>query len=482
MADKKLKLLLFGAVNDKTIAFANKVKSLHKSKAGPFDVVFCVGSFHVPSAEDSPEYAALKSLPIPVYLQDALASSNDSNNDEIQTLIEPNLKAFPSEKSNIYSISVPNHPHVNLVVASCPRNLRMDAAASVKPLMDKLKHVSYVGCDLLLTSHWPQGVEGLDYESIAAQTQLSATYDVAEVALRARARYHVVPSHVKVNQYYQSPPFFHLASTTSTVKPQHTGRLIALGSVSAEKKVPKHQKFVHALGMVPLHFMDIQDLQQSLGQGVAPCPFTDASYGKDDIMSPDGGGSSSVTTKNTTNLGLSEAQARRLLAEGANGDQQRWNLPHKRKRQEQQQHHKDEPQEVDPNNMTLFVHGLHRDVSGQLQQASDITLLQAFQPYGVLKVRRPQNAATTSFAFFGIWHAPSRQGLFGNLGRGHKSRGCRIDTQVGRKQKQERSASEFFTQTTTSHRVGGLGVVHLVFSLAETHSPTRLALRSRKCA
>ena len=398
--DKKLKLLLFGSVGEQITPFVNKIKALHKSKAGPFHVCFCVGSFYVPK-EGSPEYDALKALPIPVYVQDALQAVSPADDEEdIQTIIEPNLKAFPPTKANVYNISAPSHPHVNLVVASCPRSLRMDSKDSVKPLMDKIAHVAYVGCDLLLTSHWPQGMEGLGDASVVSQARLSATYDVAEVALRARARYQVVPSHPKVNAYWQSPPFFHLASTTSTQAPQHTGRLVALGAVSAEKKVPKENKFVHALGLVPLHAMDVQELQQSLGQGVAPCPFTDSSYSKDNMQATANGNGRTGPSMTQASAGLSEAHARRLLAEGSQGQPQRWNLPKNRKRSNASNSHpNDEPEEVDPNNTTLFVHGLHKDVSGQLQQASNITLLQAFQSFGVLKVRRPPNAATTSFAF-----------------------------------------------------------------------------------
>lgn len=401
--DKKLKLLLFGCVGDKILPFTNKINALHKSKAGPFHLCFCVGSFHVP-LEGTPEYKALQALPIPVFLQDALAKDMDDASEEIQILIAPHLSAFPSTKSNVFNVSIPSHPHATLVVASCPRSLRMDSEkledASIKPLMDKIAHVSYVGCDFLLTSHWPQGIEGLgkDDPTVVQQTRLSATYDVAEVALRARARYHLVPSHPKVNHYWQSPPFFHLASTTSTQTPQHTGRVVALGGVSVEKKVPKQNKFVHALGLVPLHAMDVQELQQSLGQGVAPCPFTDASYNKDNNASSNGGpGGQGIPTQ--TNAGFSEAQARRLLAESSSGGPQRWNLPNKNNRKRNKDQDDSGPQEVDPTNSTLFIHGLHKDVSGQLQSASNITLLQAFQPFGVQKVRRPPNAATTSFAF-----------------------------------------------------------------------------------
>ena len=396
--EKKLKLLLFGAVGDKISVLVNKIKALHKSKAGPFDVCFCVGGFRVP-AEGSADYDLLQALPIPVYVQDAIQAStsisSDESNEEIQTLIEPNLKAFPANRANIFNISLPDHPHINIVVASCPGHLRMDASDTVKPLMDKLSHVSFVGCDLLLTSHWPQGMENLD-TNIGQQAQLCSTYDVAEVALRARARYHICPAHASLNQYWQSPPFLHLAATTSTKTPQHTGRLVALGHLSQEKKVPKENKFVHALGLVPLHHMDVQELQQSLGQGVSPCPFTDESYRKDNARN----GSHENFISNVNAGGLSEAQARRILAEGnAPPNQQRWNLPNNNRKRKKAPEEDDQEQEVDPTNSTLFIHGLHKDVSGQLQRASDISLLQAFQPHGCTKVRHPPNAATSSFAF-----------------------------------------------------------------------------------
>jgi diadenosine tetraphosphate (Ap4A) HIT family hydrolase len=409
-SSKKVKVLLFGCVNDQITTFVTKVTSLQKSKAGPFDVCFCVGSFHVPVI-NSPEYDLLQSsLPLPVYLQDAVLSSTTTDDDvvapeeeitEIQTLIEPHLKAFPSEKSNMYNIVIPTSTPtpMSLVVASCPRTLRLDDTVSVnKSLLEKVHHVSYVGCDLLLTSHWPQGMESLCVENHAMtlQAQRCATYDVAEIALKARARYHVVPA---ATTYWQSPPFAHWRATTSTVTPKHTGRLIALGMVVvATKKPTPSSKFVHALGIVPLHSMNAQDLQQSSSGMVAPCPFTDESYTKV------GGNNNSNNNNQRTVGGLSEAQARRIIAEGNGQHSQRWNLnprnnnnKNKKRPNDHKEGNDEEP--VDPSNMTLFVHGLHRDVSGQLQLASDPTLLGAFRHYGATKVRRPPNATTTSFAF-----------------------------------------------------------------------------------
>ena len=138
---------------------------------------------------------------------------------------------------------------------------------------ETVSHVSYVGCDLLLTEEWPQGIEQVLGNN---ELQNEGSYDVAEVALRARPRYHVAPSH---GTFLQSPPYAQLAATSSTFTPKHVGRFLCLNPVvspSEFKKRGKTAKFVHALGITPLQSMTALELQ--MPEGVLPNPFTDASY------------------------------------------------------------------------------------------------------------------------------------------------------------------------------------------------------------
>ena len=362
MSSPKIKILLMGTIGENVDDFVKKLSSLHQSKAGPFDACFCVGRV-------SPSILSQKDIPLPVYLQDA------SGLTEKEGLVDlaPNLYALGGA-AQVVSLVINT---TELVVASCPPRVRWDAE-SAKNLRETVSHVSYVGCDLLLTSEWPQGVEhilGLVRGGCADE----GSYDVAQVALRARPRYHVAPA---LGSFLQSPPFKHLAATTSTFTPNHVGRFLCLAQVVSPadaKKVGKAGKFVHALGLTPLQYMTAVDLQ--IPQEVQPCPYTDASYQADG------------TSHSNVNLGLSEAQARRILSEGASagGDSHaRW-VSKKRLRVPDE--------EVDTSNATLFLHGLHKDVRGILQTGS-AALLEAFAPYKVERVRRPPAASSYAFLEF----------------------------------------------------------------------------------
>ena len=407
MSDQKLKILLFGRVGDEVEAFVAKIKALHGSKAGPFDCVFAVGACNVKLLLQQKD-----TLPIPVYLQEPLQEveslpiikekgkeeteeeKTDSSpcvklSDSLFILRNPTAPFGPS----VWSISVaPKKPE--LVVAVCPSHWRMDGekvaeSSSGSDLLQKLMHVSYTGCDLLLTTEWPQGIESALTPETNGTSYLS--FDVAQIALRARARYHVAVG----DSFIQSNPFGHLAATTNTVACQHTGRFIVLGPVvnaDTWKQVAdkKKAKFVHALGLQPLHAMSHTEIQAQRPAQLLPCPFTDESYAIDNSRE---GRMRSVPSSS----GLSEAHARRILAEEqskrtSNGGH-RFGHKDRGKREE-------EPETIDPTNQTLFVHGLHRDVTETLQtQKGDEILMKAFSRFGATGIRRPPNAETSSFAF-----------------------------------------------------------------------------------
>lgn len=367
MASPKIKILLVGTMGDNADDFVKKLSSLHQSKAGPFDACFCVGTV-------SRSILSQKDLPLPVYLQDA---SGLTEKEEGLVELAPNLHALAGGAAQVVGLKIGT---TELVVASCPPRVLWDSD-STKKLKETVSHVSYVGCDLLLTSEWPQGVERI--LGLTAGSSDEGSYDVAEIALRARARYHVAPAH---GSFLQSPPFQHLAATSSTFAPRHAGRFLCLEPVKSPadaKNAGKAGKFVHALGLTPLQYMTAVDLQMPQ-QGVQPCPYTDASYQADG------------TSRSNVNLGLSEAQARRILSEGtsADGDSHaRW-VTKKRSREN------NEDEEVDnTTNTTLFLHGLHKDVRGMLQTGSAV-LLEAFAPYKVERVRRPPAASSYAFLEF----------------------------------------------------------------------------------
>ena len=414
-AGQKVKILLVGRIGDQVDPFVKKITTLQKSKAGPFHACFCVGK--------AASSLVGKPLPLPVYLQDggmmdlSAAKQKDSKDDSadagadkptpegivelsknLYVLKGPKDDATDILKANIWSVPVGK---TELVVASCPPHARLDSETT-KPLQEKLSHASYVGCDLFLTSEWPQGIEAVLGVDDTQPTM--GSFDVSDLALRSRPRYHVAPSPV----FRQSNPFQHLRSSTSTFSPKHTGRFIGMGqvlSVTEFKAKGKSAKFIHALGLTPLHAMAVTELD-AVPANLQPCPYTDTSYQKDEHVGPTNGNNRSGNGTTNMNIGLSEAHARRILAEKK--DDYRFQA---KKRKANDRDSGVVPNDGNMNNVdesitTLFVFGLQNDLSGSLR--TDTTLLNGFRKYGATRIRRLPNKGSFVFVEFDTHDAAKR--------------------------------------------------------------------------
>ncbi len=457
---EKVKVLITGQVNNDFPSLISKLSSLEKSKAGPFHVCFCVGPFFGSTLDKANEdYQKAKNFldqgsPIPVYFCDAGSvppglllpsyelSAKDMK-DEAEILLDDETKedkkesigSLPlpngvvkiahnifhlhgishesSQTADILNINVMNDEKKYLTVAFLPPNTRMGTPQTSK-FEAKANHPSYVGCDVLLTSEWGQGMAGSSCLSNEDRSKLRQNYgtdqnlneigsfDVAEIVSQCRPRYHFAPSSSAIcdrqnnnaehdgSFFLQSLPYTNPPSALASgvIKNYHTSRFLALCQVVDSKKAKlggKCKKFVHALGIQPLWSMD-RATATAVPDNivVVPSPYTDEKYGKDDIYGSNGSmlnaGNDSGKWKN---VGLSEAQTRRILCEENTDDQYRWNIRNRKRPL-------DATIEDDPTNCTLFLHGLHNDVTkgDNLNRGS---ILNAFQLHGCRKVRYPGN-------------------------------------------------------------------------------------------
>lgn len=367
----KVKLLLVGSVGQHVDDLVERLTSLQKSKAGPFDACFCVG----PSSRSIKDHG----MPLPVYIQDCSRligdGTTESNQPEGIRKLNENLYLLQgctdTHIANIWRLPIGN---TELIVASLPVHFRLESDLT-QSIQEKLSHVSYVGCDLFLTSEFPQGIEDLLPKDLRQQ----GSFDVADIALRVRARYHIAPN----VGFTQSSPFMHLPSSSSTFTPKHVGRFISLAPVVGQneaKEKGKLGKYIHALGMTPLHYLTTDELEKKV-ENLLPCPYTDESY----QIQPEGFSRPEGFT------GLSEAQARRIMSQDIQPDY-RWS----NKRREAPS---ERDQEVDETITTLFLHGLHKDVSGQLQLGT-AAIMKAFKKFGISSVRKPPTASSYAFLEF----------------------------------------------------------------------------------
>ena len=254
------------------------------------------------------------------------------------------------------------------------------------------------------------------------------SYDTAELASQCRPRYHIAPSLLQprltstptadgsdsdetsmdamASFYVQSLPYTNPPSALASgvMKNYHFSRFLALCPVvdaKTQKINGKAKKYIHALGIQPLWSMDrVTATAVPDNMLVVPCPYTDEGYQKDmnGRQGAPGGDGNGVGTSANVNVGLSEAQTRRILSEDAGGGQDyRWNIRN-RKRPLQQQVDPRASTAVDPNNFTLFLHGLQNDVSGGMNLNRG-SILQAFQDRGCIRVRYPYINGHPNYCF-----------------------------------------------------------------------------------
>lgn len=378
MATNQLKILLAGPINGQLTYLSSKLSTLQNSKAGPFDICICTGPFFHKN-EDIPSFV------IPVVFVDegdTLPHQQPNNEDNINAeglnCIGPNLYHLPNQ-ADIISIPLSKRPP--LTIGYCRPNIRFNSSCDA--FTSKAKHASFLGCDIFISSEWGQGIEALVGE------QEEGSYDVAELVAMCRPRYHVAPGliteeeGVALRKFVASPPYRY----TSTIS-SHVGRFLALGHVTSPaeaKRLGKAYKYVHAIGITPLAYMNKTDRERAKEEGVAvPNPYTDDSYKVE----------AAVVKNEATSGGMSEAQARRLVQQHADSQEDhRWQS---RKRKHEETDAMQLEQENNPNNTSLFLHGLHRDAAGFLTEE---VLMDAFRPFGCHTVRYPRSSGASSFVF-----------------------------------------------------------------------------------
>lgn len=343
----KVKVLLVGTVSENFQVLSRKLESLNSSKAGPFDVCFCVGPIDVPSDLTT-------SLPLPVYLQDFSPSdSTQQTPSSVQAIVSlgNNLYHFlasdESKSVPLFEVKLPNHPDP-LIIASCSRHIRAD---------NEMKELQQ--CDLLLSSDWPQGMEDV----LNVETE-PLSFDVAQVALHCCPRYHVAPS----SQYYHASPPYNIP------KSSHVCRFLSLAPVIKEKP-SKTTKFIHAIGLVPLK----ANPPPTTAASTLPCPFL-SSVDHNSTAAP----SYAISGSNGTGYSRFNHNNKRSRAHGGDDDN----------------NHNDslEPPD-DPSINTLFLYGLHKDVTGELQSTESSKVLMTFSKFGVSRVRHPPNSRTSTYCF-----------------------------------------------------------------------------------
>jgi len=557
----RVKILMVGPVNGQLSLLSNKLRTLQKSKAGPFDICICAGPFfHQTTTDNNDNDAVVKqerqnikdnaasdekllldkslTFDVPVLFVDAgnglptdlqakidnvkkrddaeidldddgddsgdanktdgenEAKDNDSNNTPEGLLrISSNLyqlvggtstqpqKQQQGGLADIISVPLPLIDNAENGESATTKTRQHATSLTIGFLSSRIrlpcnnfemksKHTSFLGCDVLISGEWGQGMSSNKCSALTIDDRntlfgdddggignMMGSYDVAELIAMSRPRYHIAPGPaipvrsgsdetvkmrpipvqsgsdetvkmlpipvrsgsdetVKMRRRFVASLPYRYPATSSSGGESHAGRFLACSDVmppTEVKSLGKSFKFIHAVGIVPLAHMDANDREAAMEKAsVVDCPYTDASYDVDAKSKNTIG----VGNTNSNVGGLSEAHARRLAQEdaasalGGGGDGAfRWQQTRKRGRDGQGNDDDDAKrqafEEDNPENCSLFLHGLHRDPSMTLTM--DV-LMDAFRPFGCVGIRFPrpkvdqyrhhqQNSAPPSYAF-----------------------------------------------------------------------------------
>ena len=237
-----VKILVVGDVEGRYAETFKRVAKLDK-KAGPFDALFCVGTFY---GDDRSVPAA----PIPTYILEGEAGEVAEN---VTALGTSGATTVVERKGGAGA----KHLSVAFVSDACV------SAEDAQPLEDACATAGFMGVDVLLSSDWPRGIDvGVENDVVQALGDAGArvnavgTERVAACAKMCRPRYHFAASR---NAFWARTPYRH-APTPPTTRKTHVCRFVALGKAALSKD-PK-RKWIHAVDIDPVPYASVSSLSE----------------------------------------------------------------------------------------------------------------------------------------------------------------------------------------------------------------------------
>eukprot|EP01087_Luapelamoeba_hula_P011804 TRINITY_DN3255_c0_g1_i2.p1 TRINITY_DN3255_c0_g1~~TRINITY_DN3255_c0_g1_i2.p1 ORF type:complete len:533 (-),score=64.97 TRINITY_DN3255_c0_g1_i2:20-1618(-) len=259
---EQVKILVLGSVAGNVDQACARILNVNNSKAGPFDVVFCVGSF-LDVKQDAGTTPSLASIM-----------------DYIEGRKQANLPMvfLDSHREGLDDVSTWG----NLTrLAGCGVTLvhgltvGYNSLPSTQPLpegiQDEWVRLYPTGIDLLLTSDWPSGVlnnvKAEELPRIPAESLASlsgaGTATNAQIAMLLQPRYHFAGHCAGTTNdfFYERAPY----SNPSAV---HVTRFLSIASLTNTDK----QKYLYAANLAPLVKMD-QEVLGKKPNNTTPAPY-----------------------------------------------------------------------------------------------------------------------------------------------------------------------------------------------------------------
>jgi len=263
-----MKVMVAGDVEGSLTALFKRVEAVDK-KAGPFEMLLCVGSFFGPGNPGWSDYKSGRvKVPLPVYILGPNAPH--------ELICYPDLVGCELAENVIYlgkQGSFTTREGLKIAYLSGLQANELGEAGDCNYSPTNLQALEanlgwgdprYQGVDILLTADWPKGITNLtshkdpEVDDMAVGSPL-----VSRLALLCRPRYHF--SAVQ-GSHYERPPYRNHSSGAE--QSRHVSRFIALAKVGNKEK----KKWLYAFNITPLKTCPRQELVAQ-PVGVTDMPF-----------------------------------------------------------------------------------------------------------------------------------------------------------------------------------------------------------------
>lgn len=280
MGEQPVRVLACGDVEGRLTALFNRVQSIQK-KAGPFDLLLCVGEFFGTTPEADEEWQQYKSgskkAPIHTYVlgaasQDVTKCFSNASGCELCENI-----TYLGRQGLFTGVSGLQIAYVSGREASAePAPSHCFSSKDLSQLVEQLTTNSkFKGVDILLTSQWPRGVWHYG-NTPEVDTKTCGSNFIARIADKLRPRYHFAG--LEGVHYERLPYRNHVVLQENA---QHVSRFIALAKVNN----PTKKKYLYAFNIIPLRSMDAAELVKQ-PQDVTENPYRRATKDKTDAAKP----------------------------------------------------------------------------------------------------------------------------------------------------------------------------------------------------
>lgn len=247
MSKDQTRVLCVGDVCGHFDQLVKKVDVINK-KNGPFDLLFCVGEFFGPNADDNEGILNGKvDFPVPTYVLGPCSSATSSFYPE-ESIEFSSSVTYLGKRGILNTASGLQIAYLSGVESTSSSSFQFSGEDVQELLLPVRTQSGFLGVDVLLTSVWP--AEVWKHAHNTPSTEVKGSRLISRLASGLKPRYHFAGMGV----HYERQPY---RNHRVLLEPaQHTTRFIGLAPIANDKK----QKWLYAFNIQPMRKMSRSEL------------------------------------------------------------------------------------------------------------------------------------------------------------------------------------------------------------------------------